>query len=87
MCREVIDDAAAADIPLPSPYDARGVTALLGDLERPNELSDAVLGWLIDMPAGGVHGPRGLRMHDAARPPVRTIDLPDTEFAEYEPAE
>ncbi|MFI9616793.1 hypothetical protein ACIHCM_34805 [Streptomyces sp. NPDC052023] len=74
ICRRLIDDATAAGLPLPQPYDQRGPGALLADLDAPDEVSPPVLDWLIDLPDAGVHGPRGLRMHHATRPPQRCWD-------------
>lgn len=68
MCRRVIDDATTAGLSLPPPYDQRGPDALLADLDAPDEVPAPVLGWLIDLPDAGVHGPRGLRMHHVTRP-------------------
>lgn len=68
MCRRVIDDAVAAGLPLPQPYDQRGSEALLADLDAPDEVPAPVLDWLIDLPGPRVHGPRGLRMHHGSRP-------------------
>lgn len=75
ICAAVIGDAAQAGIKLPDPYDELGPESLLADLERPSQLNDEVLEWLIDMPAAGVDGPRGLRMHEATHPLVRVIEL------------
>ncbi|MFE5097166.1 hypothetical protein ACFRCI_44445 [Streptomyces sp. NPDC056638] len=70
MCSRVIDDALAAGLPLPAPYDQRGRDALMADLdEAPDRLPDAVLDWLIDLPDAGIDGPYGLRMSDVTRPP------------------
>jgi hypothetical protein len=74
MCRRVIDDAMAAGLALPQPYDQRGPDALLADLDAPDEVPAPVLDWLIDLPGAGIHGPRGLRMHHASRPPQRCWD-------------
>ncbi|MER6113349.1 hypothetical protein [Streptomyces hirsutus] len=64
----------AAGPTLPSPYDQRGPQALLVDLDAPDELSDSVLDWLIDLPDSDKNGPRGLRMHLVTRPPQRCWD-------------
>ncbi len=74
ICRRVIDDATAAGLPLPPPYDQRGPDALLADLDAPDEVPAPVLDWLIDLPDAGVHGPRGLRMHPVTRPPQHCWD-------------
>lgn len=74
ICRRVIDDATAAGLPLPPPYDQRGPEALLADLDAPDEVPAPVLDWLIDLPDAGVHGPRGLRMRHVTRPPQRCWD-------------
>jgi hypothetical protein len=74
ICQRIIDDAAAAGIALPVPYDSRGALALAADLADPEQVSDIVLDWLIDMPGPGTDGPRGLRMHtEVTRPVYRTM--------------
>lgn len=74
ICRRIIDDAVAAGLTLPSPYDERGPDALLADLDAPDQVPDPILDWLIDLPDAGVHGPRGLRMHLVTRPPQSCWD-------------
>lgn len=73
LCTAVVGGAIDADMPLPSPYHYRGSAQLIDDLSDPDLLDDNVLEWMIDLPAGTVDGPRGLRFHSAARPVVRTI--------------
>jgi hypothetical protein len=74
MCRRIIDDATAAGLALPAPYDERGPDALLADLDAPDQVPDLVLDWLIDLPEADHNGPRGLRMHNVTRPPHRYWD-------------
>ena len=67
MCRRIVEDAVAAGLTLPAPYDTRdGGDALVEDLRDPDRVSDDVLAWLID-PPGGVDG---LRNHLEATAPV-----------------
>jgi hypothetical protein len=77
ICRRIIDDATTAGLVLPPPYDTdgtNGAAGLLDDLREPDQVSDEILDWLIDMPFGGVDGPRGLRSHPHATTPIqRTI--------------
>jgi hypothetical protein len=76
ICRQVVTEAQQAGVPLPSPYDQHGSTALLHDLASPDLLSDDVLGWLIDMPSTNTGGPDGLRHHHTAtRPLIREFTL------------
>ncbi|MGK5692001.1 hypothetical protein ACSNOJ_03650 [Streptomyces sp. URMC 128] len=74
MCRRIIDDATAAGLSLPAPYDQRGPDALLADLDAPDQVPDTVLDWLIDLPDTGRDGPRGLRMNRVTRPPQHCWD-------------
>jgi hypothetical protein len=76
ICRRIVSDAAQAGLPLPVPYDERGSEMLVQDLVDPDQVSDDVLRWLIDMPGAGVNGPYGLRHHrEATAPIVRSISL------------
>lgn len=74
MCRTVVEDAVDGGIALPSPYSELGVERFVADLAEPDQLSDEVLEWLIDMPGGGVDGPHGLRFHEASRPISRAVE-------------
>lgn len=47
------------------------------DLAEPHRLGDDVLEWLIDMPAAGADGPRGLRFHAAGKPISRVVEPVD----------
>ncbi|MHA6781978.1 hypothetical protein ACVGOW_13440 [Pseudonocardia saturnea] len=73
ICRAIVFDAVRAGVVLPAHYHELGPDQLVSDLAAPDLLSDVVLEWLIDMPAGGIDGPRGLRFHDATQPVVRTL--------------
>lgn len=73
LCRAVIDDAIHAGIELPTPYDALWPESLLEATRNPSQLDDGVLHWLIDMPQGGIDGPRGTRDHRTRMPIVRLI--------------
>ncbi|TDD36770.1 hypothetical protein [Saccharopolyspora elongata] len=77
ICRAIVEDAVAGGIALPSPYDSTGAERLIADLAKPDQLGDEVLRWLIDMPAADPEGPRGLRFHEATRPPVRVVEPVD----------
>jgi hypothetical protein len=70
ICRQIVDDAVEAGVPLPEPYDRRGSDELDADLADPDRVSDDVLDWLIGMPQGGLDTARGLRMHATATQPV-----------------
>lgn len=74
MCRRIVEDAVQGGLTLPQPYNYQGSEALVRDLASPDLLSDEVLRWLIDMPEGGVDGPRGLRFHPITSPPVHVWD-------------
>lgn len=58
---------------LPEPYHELGPDRTVFDLAAPDLLDDVVLEWLIDMLAGEMDGPWGLRFHDATQPVVRTL--------------
>ncbi|WP_141921291.1 hypothetical protein [Halopolyspora algeriensis] len=74
ICRAIVEDAVEGGIALPAPYDTAGVERFIADLEEPDQLDDDVLHWLIDMPASGVEGPRGLRSHKASQPVMRVVE-------------
>ncbi|MGW2556330.1 hypothetical protein [Streptomyces sp. NPDC001635] len=74
ICRRIIDEATAAGLPLPPPYDQRGPDVLLADLDAPDLISDTVLDWLVDLPDASADGPRGLRMNRVIRPPQHCWD-------------
>jgi hypothetical protein len=71
ICQRIIDDAVGAGLALPKPYDVADPGTLIGDLSDPDQVSDDVLEWLIDLPEGGLDGPWGLRGHTDATAPVR----------------
>jgi hypothetical protein len=75
ICRAIVTDAMNAGVALPAPYEAKGVDALLRDLQEPDSLSDDVLAWMIDIPGAGLDGPRGLRSHPSTRPITREFAL------------
>jgi hypothetical protein len=64
-----------AGVALPAPYQAKGIDALLRDLQEPDSLSDDVLAWMIDIPGADLDGPRGLRSHPSTRPITREFAL------------
>ncbi|MFI0263621.1 hypothetical protein ACH4OW_31885 [Streptomyces sp. NPDC017056] len=74
ICQRIIESATAAEIALPTPYNARGQAAFLADLDDPDQLPDHVLDWLIDLPQASSDGPYGLRFHPATRPQHRCWD-------------
>jgi hypothetical protein len=74
ICRHILDEAIAAGLRLPTPYDREGPDALLSDLQDPDRLTDTVLDWFIDLPDAGIEGPRGLRMNSITRPPRHCWD-------------
>lgn len=71
ICRAIVTDAMSAGVALPPPYEAKGIDALLSDLQEPDSLSDDVLAWLIDVPGTDIDGPLGLRSHPSTRPITR----------------
>jgi hypothetical protein len=73
ICRAIVFDAVRAGATLPAPYCELAPDRLVSDLAAPDLLDDVVLEWLIDMPAGGIDGPRGLQFHDATQPVVRIL--------------
>lgn len=75
--RAIVEDAVEGGIALPSPYAELDVERFVSDLAEPDQLGDEVLEWLIDMPAGGVDGPHGLRFHEASRPIPRVVQPAD----------
>jgi hypothetical protein len=77
ICKAIVNDATAAGIILPAPYDATGAGAFLQDLEEPDAIGDDALAWLIDIPGAGPDGPRGLRSHSATHPIIREFELYD----------
>jgi hypothetical protein len=74
ICRHILDEAIAAGLRLPAPYDREGPDVLLTDLQDPDRLTDTVLDWFIDLPDAGIEGPRGLRMNSIPRPPRHCWD-------------
>lgn len=68
ICRHILDEAIAADLALPAPYDREGPDVFLADLQNPDRLPYTVLDWFIDLPDAGIKGPRGLRMNSITRP-------------------
>ncbi|RZU46627.1 hypothetical protein EV385_6703 [Krasilnikovia cinnamomea] len=79
MCRAVVDDAIAAGVALPEPYDVRGADVLVRDLADPDNVSDEVLDWLIDLPGSAkAKGPYGLRFHPVtSQQPTLVVDKSD----------
>ncbi|WP_246039631.1 hypothetical protein [Glycomyces buryatensis] len=75
ICRRVILDAQTAGIPLPSPFDEQGAESFIDAAADPDNLTDAVLDWLIEVPPHGTAESDGLRFHQAARPIVREFEL------------
>ncbi|MET9674637.1 hypothetical protein ABZY68_16295 [Streptomyces sp. NPDC006482] len=74
ICRHILDEAIAAGLTLPAPYDRNGPEAFLADLHTPDRLSDAALDWIIDLRGAAFEGPRGLRMNRITRPPRHCWD-------------
>ncbi|MDX8035870.1 winged helix-turn-helix domain-containing protein [Lentzea sp. BCCO 10_0856] len=74
ICRAIVEEAVAGGIALPKPYDGLDLERLVADLAEPDQLDDEALEWLIDMPAAGVDGPRGLRFHHASKPISRIVE-------------
>ncbi|WP_326647253.1 hypothetical protein [Streptomyces sp. NBC_01750] len=74
VCRHIVENAIAAGLSLPAPYDQRGAELLLTDLDDPDLLADDVLDWIIDLPQAGIDGPRGLRFNTITRRPHRHWD-------------
>lgn len=74
ICRAIVEDAVVGGVALPKPYDELGSERFVADLTEPDQIGDEALEWLIDMPAAGVDGPRGLRFHDASKPISRTVE-------------
>ncbi|MFJ8963277.1 hypothetical protein ACIRG5_28210 [Lentzea sp. NPDC102401] len=77
ICRAIVEDAVAGGIALPAPYGQLGPERFVVDLAEPDQLGDDVLEWLIDMPAAGADGPRGLRFHAACEPISRMVEPVD----------
>ncbi|MER5381743.1 hypothetical protein ABT040_15890 [Streptomyces sp. NPDC002688] len=74
ICQHIVQDALAAGLTLPYPYNVRGANAFVADLERPDLVPDNVLGWFIDLPGTTADGPRGLRFNTVTRPLQRCWD-------------
>ncbi len=74
ICQHIAQDAAQGGISLPPPYNDRGASALLDDLADPDQVSDNIWDWLIDMPEADIDGPRGLRFHHATQPVTHRWD-------------